>query len=109
MRGIGCCPGIVRAPIRFVRDPKAAELHGTEILLAECTDPGWITLFPLASGLIVERGSVLSHSAIVARELGLPTVVSLSGATHWLRDGDLVELNGSTGEVRKLEVADACA
>lgn len=108
-KGFGCCPGVVRAPIRFVRDPKTAELHGTEVLLAERTDPGWITLFPLASGLIVERGSVLSHSAIVARELGLPTVVSLSGATTWLHDGDLVELNGSTGEVRKIEAAHACA
>ncbi len=109
MKGIGCCPGVVRAPIRFVRDPRTAELNGTEVVLAERTDPGWITLFPLASGLIVERGSVLSHSAIIARELGLPTVVSLSGATTWLHDGDLVELNGSTGEVRKLEAAHACA
>jgi pyruvate,water dikinase len=88
--------------VRIVRDPRRAELDGTWILVAERTDPGWITVFPAASGLIVERGSLLSHSAIVARELGIPSVVSLDGATTWLQDGDWVELDGSTGIVRKL-------
>ena len=102
MQGTGCCPGVVRGPVRFVRDPGAAKLESGDILLAERTDPGWVMLFPLAAGLIVERGSLLSHSAIVARELGIPTVVSLPGATTWLQDGEVVELNGSTGEVRKI-------
>ena len=53
-------------------------------------------------GLVVERGSLLSHSAIVARELGLPTVVALAGVTAWLKDGDWVELDGGSGVVRRL-------
>jgi pyruvate,water dikinase len=50
----------------------------------------------------VERGSLLSHSAIVARELGIPAVVSLRGVTRWLRDGEWVELDGGKGVVVKI-------
>lgn len=101
-QGIGCCPGLVRGRVRVVRDPRGVELPAGAILVAERTDPGWIMLFPAAAGLLVERGSLLSHSAIVARELGLPAVVSVPGVTSWLNDGDTVELDGSTGRVRLL-------
>jgi pyruvate,water dikinase len=92
----------VRGVVRVVRDPHAATLRSGEILVAEFTDPGWVTLFSRAAGLLVERGSLLSHSAIVAREMGIPAVVSLSGITSWLNDGDYVEMNGATGRVRRL-------
>lgn len=59
-------------------------------------------LFPSASGLLVERGSLLSHSAIVARELGIPAVISLPGLLDWLHDGDEVELDGAAGVIRRL-------
>jgi pyruvate,water dikinase len=59
-------------------------------------------VFPSARGLLVERGSLLSHAAIVARELGIPAVVSLPGVTRWLKDGDSVEMDGSTGIVRRI-------
>lgn len=102
-KGIGCCPGIVRGRARVVLDPRQAEIHDGEILVAPRTDPGWIMLFPSAAGLLVEYGSLLSHSAIVARELGLPAVVSITGLTSWLKTGDWVEFDGSTGIVRKIE------
>lgn len=108
-KGLGCCSGVVRGRVRVVTDPKGVRLDRDEILVALRTDPGWVLLFPAAAGLIVEHGSLLSHSAIVARELGLPAVVSLAGATGWLHDGDLVELDGSTGIVRRLGVAEAAA
>jgi pyruvate,water dikinase len=60
-------------------------------------------LFPSAAGLLVERGSLLSHSAIVSRELGIPSVVGVAELTTWLRTGDVVELDGRTGTVRLLE------
>jgi pyruvate,water dikinase len=107
LQGLGCCPGIVRGPARVVTDPRHATLHHGDILVAERTDPGWIMLFPSAAGLLVERGSLLSHSAIVAREMGIPAVVSLAGVTRWLCDGDLVELNGSTGAVTRLRKDEA--
>ena len=104
--GLGCCAGVVRGPVRVVTDPRHAKLHHGEILVAERTDPGWVMLFPAAAGLVVERGSLLSHSAIVARELGIPAVVSVSGLTRWLKDGDWVELDGASGVVRRLNHAD---
>lgn len=100
--GIGCCPGAVRGTVRLILDPQGAVLPAGSILVAEHTDPGWIMLFPSAAGLLVERGSLLSHSAIVARELGIPAVVSIPGLTTWLRDGDLVELDGALGSVRRI-------
>jgi rifampicin phosphotransferase len=102
-RGTGCCPGVVRGRARVILDPRGASLPAGSILVAERTDPGWIMLFPSAKGLLVERGSLLSHSAIVARELGIPAVVSIPGLTSWLRDNDLVELDGGAGTVRRIE------
>lgn len=100
--GIGCCPGVVRGRARVVTDPKTAEVRAGEILVAERTDPGWILLFAGAAGVVVERGSVLSHSAIVARELGIPAVVSVAGLTSWLKTGDLIEVNGASGVVTRI-------
>jgi pyruvate,water dikinase len=102
-RGIGCCSGVVRGTACVILDPRGATLPAGCILVAEHTDPGWIMLFPAAKGLLVERGSLLSHSAIVARELGIPAVVSIPGLTRWLRDGDVVELDGAAGTVRRVE------
>jgi pyruvate,water dikinase len=62
-------------------------------------------LFPIASGLLVEKGSLLSHSAIVSRELGLPCIVGLTGICSWLRDGDEVEMDGASGIVSLLRRA----
>jgi rifampicin phosphotransferase len=101
-KGLGCCPGVVRGRVRVVTDPREARLEPGEILVAERTDPGWIMLFPAASGLLVGRGSLLSHSAIVSREMGIPAIVSLEGVTAWLKTGDIVEFDGSTGVVQKL-------
>lgn len=100
-KGIGCCPGVVQGRARVILDPRHAEILPGEILVAPRTDPGWIMLFPSAAGLLVEHGSLLSHSAIVAREMGVPAVVSVDGLTSWLRTGDLVELDGSTGRVTR--------
>ena len=97
LRGTGCCPGVVRAPVRVVRDPRAAGALAGAILVAERTDPGWTLLFPAARGLLVERGSLLSHSAIVAREIGLPCVVGIAGLLDTLVEGEEVEMDGTTG------------
>lgn len=109
MTGIGCCPGVVRGRARVVSDPLTAQLEPGDIVVAEHTDPSWILILPLAAGLVVERGSLLSHAAIVARELGIPAVVSLAGVTRWLRDGETVVLDGSTGVVRRERVLELTA
>ncbi|WP_416886688.1 PEP/pyruvate-binding domain-containing protein [Marinospirillum sp.] len=99
LQGIGCCPGRVRGRVRIVRDPREAELAPGDILVAERTDPGWVMLFPCAAGLLVERGSLLSHSAIVARELGLPAIVSIPGVMRLLQEGEEIEFDGATGRI----------
>ena len=104
--GIGCSAGVVRGRVRKIHDPRGGWVQQGEILVAEHTDPGWVMLFPAAAGLLVERGSLLSHSAIVARELHLPAIVSIDGLTTWLRDGDEVEFDGTTGVVHLLARAD---
>ena len=103
LRGLGCCPGVVRGRARVIRDPRGAELKQGEILVAERTDPGWIMLFPAAAGILVERGSLLSHSAIVAREMGIPAIVSIAGVTTRIENGSWVEMDGARGTV-KLDV-----
>ena len=102
LKGIGASPGKVRGKVRIIKNPANAKLNQGEILVAEYTDPGWIMLFPSASGILVERGSLLSHSAIVSRELGIPAIVGISGLISSLKDGDEVELDGTTGVVNIL-------
>lgn len=103
LKGIGCCPGRVRARVRVILDPEGAESLDGDILVTRSTDPGWTTLFPAASGILVERGSLLSHSAIVSREMGKPCIVGITGLLNELQTGDWVEMDGSTGQVKRIE------
>ena len=100
LKGIGCCPGQVKAKVRVVKDPNEVENLNGDILVTSSTDPGWVTLFPTASAILVERGSLLSHSAIVSREMGKPCIVGITGLLDILKTGDEVEMDGSTGEIR---------
>ncbi len=103
LNGIGCCAGKVKQKIRIVTDPaKAGALNG-EILVTASTDPGWVTLFSSISGIIVERGSLLSHSAIVSREMGIPCIVGVTDVLKKLNDGDLVEMDGTSGQINIVE------
>lgn len=104
LRGIPSGGGVVRAKVSLMRSP-SDRLEKGNIILAERTDPGWISLFPSASGLIVEHGSMLSHSFVVARELNLPAVVGVEHATTLIPDGAYVLLDGISGEV-KIEKSD---
>ncbi len=101
-KGLGCCKGVVTAKVRVIDDPRVEALGAGEILVARHTDPGWIAVFANAAGVVAERGSLLSHSAIVAREMGVPCVVSLKGVTQWLKTGDTVRLDGGAGTVERV-------
>lgn len=102
LHGIPSGNGTVCARVSLMESPDDKLVAGN-IILTKRTDPGWISLFPLASGLIVEHGSMLSHSFVVARELNLPAVVGLKNATALIPDGSLVLLDGLSGEVKILE------
>ncbi len=103
LSGLGCCPGHVKANVRIVKHPSEVESLNGDILVTSSTDPGWVTLFPTASAIIVERGSLLSHSAIVSREMGIPCIVGVTGLLKTLKTGDLIEMDGSTGAIKILE------
>ena len=101
--GTPCCPGIVEGIVRVAHGAKDAEGLAGEILVTSRTDPGWVPLYPSCSGLLIERGSLLSHSAVVARELGLPTIVGISGGLLLkLKTGQRVRMDAGKGEIRIL-------
>ncbi len=103
IKGIGCCPGIVEGKVKVIMSPDDDLELNKDILVTMRTDPGWVPLFPAASALLVERGGLLSHSAIVAREMGIPAVVSIKGLTKILKTGMNVRINGETGIVEILD------
>ena len=89
--------GTTRGIARIVFDPReVTDLGDDAILVCPSTDPGWTPLFVHAKGLIVERGGVLSHGAIIAREFGIPAVV-LEAATQLISDGASMELDANHG------------
>ncbi len=103
LSGQPACPGIVEGRVVRVVDPnEAGEVDGA-IMVAYRTDPGWVPLFPRITGLIVERGSLLSHSAVVAREMGIPSIVAVSGVMDTLRTGDRIRMDAISGVIELLE------
>jgi len=70
-----------------------------KILVTKQTDPGWTIIFPLLKGLIVERGGMLSHAAIVARELNIPCIVGVDNATTFIKDGSHIQMDLDKGEI----------
>ncbi|MBD3638565.1 MAG: phosphoenolpyruvate synthase [Crocinitomicaceae bacterium] len=103
LSGLGCCPGVVKAKARVVKHPNEVESLNGDILITSSTDPGWVTLFPTASAIVVERGSLLSHSAIVSREMGIPCIVGVTGLLKRVKTGDILEIDGSNGTIKFIE------
>jgi pyruvate,water dikinase len=108
LRGTPCFPGVVEGVVRVARDIQEAMGVNGEILATQRTDPGWFPLYPFCSALLIERGSLLSHSAIVAREFGVPTIVGITGGMmQRLRTGQRLLIDGGRGEIRILQPEDA--
>ena len=97
LKGDAVAAGVAAGTARVVFDPREArDLGEGYILVCPSTDPGWTPLFVNARGLIVERGGVLSHGAIVARDFGIPAVVC-PGATKRIHDGAKSAWTGTAG------------
>ncbi len=102
--GLASSAGTVQGRAMVVLDPSVtADQTRDRILVARETDPGWLFLMMSAKALVVERGTLLSHTAITGRLLGIPTVVALPGATTRIPDGSLIEVDGAAGTVRILD------
>ena len=105
LTGVAGCPGIVRGVARVILDPADPfALEPGDIMVAPLTDPAWTPLFMAAGGVVVNVGGQISHAIIVSRELGLPCVVSVTGATERIPDGARIEVDGNTGRITILEV-----
>ena len=87
MVGRGCTKGEIQGRIRVFKDYYLPEKIDFEIAVAKNTDPGWTPLLGLCKGLIIENGGILSHAAIVSRELGIPTIIGVKNATKILKSG----------------------
>ncbi len=101
--GMSGCPGVAEGRARVIldsHDPTA--LEPGDILVAPITDPSWTPLFVPAAAVVVDVGALQSHAIIVSRELGIPCVVSATGATRAIPDGAMVRVDGSTGTVTVL-------
>ena len=97
--GTPCSDGIVEGEALVVTDVTGVKDHQDKILVTKMTDPGWVFLLVCAKGVISEKGSLQSHTAIISRELKIPSVVGVEGLLDTVRTGDLVRMNGNTGEI----------
>ncbi|MCV7345170.1 hypothetical protein BST42_08390 [Mycolicibacterium rhodesiae] len=100
LTGTPSSPGVVTGRAVVVEKPQD---FSSGILVAYRTDPGWASALPFASALLIERASPLTHVAIIARELGVPTVVQIDGLTDAVRTGMTVSVDGATGRVVLVE------
>jgi rifampicin phosphotransferase len=100
LNGVASSPGVAEGVARVAREPWEA---GGGVLVTYRTDPGWSAVLPGVAALVIERGSPLTHVAIVARELGIPTVVQIPDVTKVVRTGQRLRVNGYDGTVTVLD------
>ena len=100
--GLGVSAGVVEGRARVVRALAEARLEPGDILVTPFTDPSWTPLFVAVAGLVTEVGGLMTHGSVIAREYGLPAVVSVEDATRRIRDGQRVRVHGTEGYVELL-------
>ncbi len=103
LKGIPGSPGVVEGIARFVTSPaEFDQIQKGEILVCKMTNPAWVVSFSKISGLVTDTGGALSHPAVVSREFGLPCVVGTRRATHVIKTGMKIRVDGNTGVVEIL-------
>lgn len=101
--GIPVSAGVAEGYVKVVRRLEEGSLNKGDILVAPYTDPGWTPLFHSAKALVTEVGGMMTHGSVVAREYGIPAVVSVENATKILKDGQYVRVDGTNGYVEILD------
>lgn len=102
MRGLGANNGIVTGVARVIESfDEIDRLQEDDILVTKFTDTGWTPKFAILKGIVTEYGGVLCHAAIVSREYGIPAIVSATDIMKQIEDGEIITINGTTGEIRK--------
>jgi len=102
IRGTPCSGGIVTGEVAVINSPGDAKDIKDKILVAKMTDPGWVFLLTSAKGVISEKGSLLSHTAIISRELKIPAIVGVADATRLLKNGSIVKMDGNSGVIERV-------
>ncbi|MCR4597791.1 MAG: phosphoenolpyruvate synthase [Acetatifactor sp.] len=103
LQGTPCSAGEVTARALVITKPQDAKNVADQILVTIMTDPGWVFLLTTAKGVISEKGSLLSHTAIISRELGVPSIVGVEHLLESIQTGDLLRMDGNTGKIEILE------
>ncbi|MFK7780388.1 MAG: PEP/pyruvate-binding domain-containing protein, partial [Candidatus Gracilibacteria bacterium] len=98
--GEAISPGIIRGKAKVLKTPYEKKLEVGEILVTKITEPSWTPIFINASAVVLEIGGPLQHGAIIAREYGLPCVSGIDGLMDLIKDGDMIEVDGSSGIVK---------
>ncbi len=104
MYGIPCSSGTVNGEVIVINDSNISDINVKDkILVTKMTDPGWVYLITQAKAVISEKGSLLSHTAIIARELNKPAIVGVKNITSILKNGDVVEMDATIGMIKRIK------
>jgi rifampicin phosphotransferase len=102
LMGVAASAGVIEGRARVVLSLELADFEEGDILVTAFTDPSWTAVFVSIKGLVAEVGGMMTHGAVVAREYGLPAVVSVENATRLIKDGQRIRVNGTKGYVEIL-------
>jgi phosphohistidine swiveling domain-containing protein len=106
LAGVACSWGVARGRVKVLHRLEDIDAVAPgAVLVLRHANPGWTPAFVIASALVTEEGGLLSHSSVIARERGLPTVINVPDVTERLRDGQLVEVDGGRGTVTVVDAA----
>jgi pyruvate,water dikinase len=104
IRGTPASAGIARGQAKVARSlEEASAIEPGQVLVCEMTLPPWSVLFATIGAVVTDTGGILSHSATVAREYGIPCVVGTITGTTVIQDGAMLEVDGTLGTVRVVE------
>ncbi|OPX86976.1 MAG: Chondramide synthase cmdD [Pelotomaculum sp. PtaB.Bin117] len=95
LAGVAVSSGVVEGRARVILKMEDANIEEGDILVTSFTDPGWTPVFVSIKGLVTEVGGMMTHGAVLAREYGLPAVVSVENATRLIKDGQRIRTNGT--------------
>lgn len=91
--------GVVEGKALVVDNPLEADIDSNTIIITKTTDPGWVFIIEQCAGIVAEQGSLLSHTAIISREMGKPAIVGIKNATKIIKTGDIVKIDADKGIV----------
>lgn len=99
MQGVPCSGGVAEGEALVVEDISMLDASKNKILVTKMTDPGWVFYLASAKGVISQKGSMLSHTAIISREIGIPSIVGVADVMDMIKTGDIVRMDGSSGRI----------